>query len=215
MKSIDAPMNQSYRGSRQEVISFLPTDIHTLLDVGCSAGEFGLSVRRRGVKVWGVEPVQEAAEEAKKVLDEVVNGLFDDEASIPDDFFDVVTFNDSLEHFPHPLPPLILAKKKLKIDGTLICSIPNVRYIENIKNLLFGKDWEYTEKGILDETHLRFFTKKSMVRTIEQAGYHVTGVHGINPFYESGRKTKVLATMLGPWAEDMKYYEYVVIAKPA
>jgi SAM-dependent methyltransferase len=186
----------------------------TLLDVGCASGQFGGLLKERGVVVWGIEPVKQAAANARRILDKVIDGFFDERAPLPNAFFDVVTFNDSLEHFPEPMSPLRLAKQKLKQNGILVCSIPNVRYVENIKQLLLNKDWEYTDKGILDDTHLRFFIKKSVVRTIEAAGYELLGIHGVNPYAESGWKTKWILPLLGPWAEDMKYYEFVVVAKP-
>lgn len=213
MSTIFKEMNKEYRGSRPEVIALIPKNAKKVLDVGCSSGEFGYALKHQGIEVWGVEPVVESADLANKVLDKVINGLFVPGSPIPDNFFDVVTFNDSLEHFPDPMPPLTLAKAKLKDDGLLICSIPNVRYIENLKNLLLNKDWKYEESGILDKTHLRFFTAKSMVRTIEEAGYKVISVLGVNPFGESGWKTKAFTKFFFWWADDVKYYQYVVVAK--
>lgn len=214
MQNAKELVNKHYQGTRSVLLGYLPSNIGTLLDVGCAAGEFGCLLKKRGTEVWGVEPVREAAARAKEILDEVIPDFFDVQAPLPDGFFDVITFNDSLEHFPEPLSPLRLAKRKLKKDGVLVCCIPNVRYIENVKHLLFDKDWQYTDKGILDDTHLRFFTKKSIVRTVDAAGYEVIGIHGINPYAESGWKTKRILPLLGKWAEDMKYYQFVVVAKP-
>ncbi|MBT0963985.1 class I SAM-dependent methyltransferase [Denitromonas iodatirespirans] len=207
--------NKRYSGNRAVILDFLPDTFETLLDVGCAAGEFGSVVRTAsGAEVWGVEPMSEAALRAKSKLDNVVNDFFDLNAPIPEAYFDVVTFNDSLEHFPEPISPLRLAKQKLKPSGTLVCCVPNVRYIENVKNLLFEKDWKYTERGILDDTHLRFFTKKSLERTIDEAGFSIKKIEGINPYWDSGRRTRVLLPLLGRWAEDMKYFQFVVVAEP-
>jgi len=207
---------KGYTGNRSVLLDFLPKQFNSLLDIGCSYGEFGALVKQEnGGVVWGVEPVKVAADTAKGVLDTVINDYFVPDLRIPDGFFDVVTFNDSLEHFPEPLGPLRLARQKLKSDGTLLCCVPNVRYVENVKNLLFGKDWRYTSMGILDDTHLRFFTEKSIARTIGEAGYDVIGVNGINAYWNSGRKTKLLHPLLGKWAADMKYFQFVVVAKPS
>lgn len=196
------------------ILPFLPDNVRTMLDVGCASGAFGAIAKQHGITVWGVEPVKEAAAKARHVLDQVIEGFFDEHAALPDVYFDAITFNDSLEHFPEPMSPLRLARRKLKPDGRLVCCIPNVRYVENIKHLLFGKDWRYTDKGILDDTHLRFFTRKSMVRTIEAAGFTVLSVQGINPYFESGWKTRWMLPLLGKWGEDMKYYQFVVVARP-
>ncbi|MDE2370304.1 MAG: class I SAM-dependent methyltransferase [Burkholderiales bacterium] len=206
---------KKYTGDRAVILDYLPGKFSTLLDIGCSSGEFGAKVKKQsGAVVWGVEPVAATAKNATKVLDKVIHGYFDAESPIPDDFFDVVTFNDSLEHFPEPRTPLELARRKLKKNGVLICCVPNVRYVENVKNLLFGKDWKYTPMGILDDTHLRFFTERSLRRTIADARYEVTKVQGINPYFESGNKTRLLHPLLGSWAADMKYYQFVAVATP-
>lgn len=207
--------DKHYKGSRGVLLNYLPKKFNTLLDIGCSYGEFGALVKQEsGGVVWGVEPIKEAASRAASVLDNVINDFFVPDLPIPDAFFDVVTFNDSLEHFPEPLGPLRLAKQKLKSDGTLLCCVPNVRYVENVKNLLFAKDWKYTTMGILDDTHLRFFTKKSIERTLTEAGYDVEGVYGINAYYDAGRKTRMLLPLLGRWADDMKYFQFVLVARP-
>ena len=81
---------------------------------------------------------------------------------LPDNNFDVVIFNDVLEHFENPWAVLENVKTKLNASGVVVASIPNVAYITNLVELILKKDWRYKpEGGILDKTHLRFFTKKS------------------------------------------------------
>ncbi len=65
-------------------------------------------------------------------------------------------------------------------DGVLVGSIPNVRYYRNLFNLLIAKDWEYVDRGTLDRTHLRFFTEKSLRRSLEKAGLEIEKFQGIN-----------------------------------
>lgn len=203
-----------YTHRRNEVIPFVPKTAKTLLDIGCGAGFFGENIKSTlgQVVVWGVEPVKGAAELASRRLDKVVHSRFEESAPIPNEFFDVVVFNDSLEHFADPVAALSLAKRKLASDGRLICVAPNVRYIENMKHLLIERDWKYTDEGVLDYTHLRFFTKKSLVRTVEGTGYRVVEVHGINPHEWRGWKYRCLGLVLGAWVEDMRYLQYVVVA---
>jgi len=204
-----------YGQDRQEVIDFVPDDASILLDIGCGAGAFGAALKeRKEIEVWGVEPVVDIANEAEAVLDKVVTGFFEENAHLPDAQFDVITFNDSLEHFPDPFPPLVLAKKKLKKDtGLVVASIPNVRFIRNIRHVLFEKDWKYTDKGILDRTHLRFFTKKSMVRTFEEAGYEVISITGINPHRWNTIPILFLRMFFGSLMADMRFAQFVVVAR--
>lgn len=201
--------------SRQEILPFVPTQCRTLLDIGCGGGAFGALVKKSfGAEVWGVDISPVAAELARAQLDHVVNAPFDANASLPDRFFDVITFNDSLEHFPDPYPALALCKHKLADNGLVVCCLPNVRYIENVRHFLVEMDWKYEDAGILDKTHLRFFTRKSMLRTFDEAGYDVLSITGIRPHYWSGKRIFLLRLLFDRWMTDMKYIQYVIVARP-
>lgn len=215
-KVLADPKPSSYYATyRREMLPFVPANCRRLLDVGCGAGGFGALVKReRGIEVWGAEYEPPAAELAAGQLDRVICGDFVTVAGLPDGYFDVVMFNDSLEHFPYTDPPLQRAKKLLRDGGVVIASIPNVRYIDNVYHFLIERDWRYAESGILDNTHLRFFTKRSMVRTFEDAGYDVDSITGINSHYWSGKKIFLLRLFFGRWIEDMRYLQYVVTARP-
>ena len=204
-----------YLQTRQEILPFLPAQCRTLLDIGCGGGAFGALVKdSRGAEVWGVDISPVAAELARERLDHVVNGPFDEHAALPDRYFDVITFNDSLEHFPDPYPPLALCKRKLADGGHVVCCLPNVRYIENVRHFLVEMDWKYEDAGILDKTHLRFFTRKSMLRTFDEAGYDVLSITGIRPHYWSGKRIFLLRLFFDRWMTDMKYIQYVIVARP-
>lgn len=204
-----------FGNERREMLRFIPAACRTLLDVGCGAGEFGALVKKeRGAEVWGVELNATAAASARKKLDKVVHAPFSAEVELPDNYFDVITFNDSLEHFPDPYPPLEFCKRKLTKGGVVVCSLPNVRYIENVYHFLVDMDWKYEDYGILDNTHLRFFTRKSMLRTFENAGYNVLSITGIRPHYWSGKKIFLLRLLFRKWMDDMKYLNYVSVISP-
>ncbi|MDD2725355.1 MAG: class I SAM-dependent methyltransferase [Methylovulum sp.] len=204
-----------FSNPRKEMLPFLPKKCHRLLDVGCGGGDFGALVKReKNAEVWGVDLSTRAIERARDNLDHAILGEFSPSIALPDAYFDVITFNDSLEHFPDPMPALQLCKTKLAPGGCIICSLPNVRYIDNVIHFLIDMDWKYEDSGILDYTHLRFFTKKSMERWFIDAGYKVESITGINPHYWSGKKIFLLRLFFGKYVEDMKYLNYVVIARP-
>lgn len=204
-----------YSNTREEILDFIPAGSTRVLDVGCGGGGFGLTLKAtRSVEVWGVEPVVEAAAMARTRLDHVVQGFFDPEAELPRGYFDAITFNDSLEHFPDVFPPLRLAVELLRPGGVIVVSLPNFRYLENIKHILIEKDFCYADSGILDRTHLRFFTLKSMQRMFQEAGLVVLETRGINPHWWSGWKIRVLRLLFGQKIEDMKYLQYVSVVKP-
>lgn len=171
-----------YNNNRPEMLKYLPENISTVLDIGCSDGSFGRLIKEETkAEVWGIEFMQEEADKAKKVLDKIFTGpceeFIDD---LPEDHFDVIYFNDILEHLEDPYTVLQRVKSKLKKDGVVISSIPNIRYYKAILSLLFKKDWRYEAHGVMDKTHLRFFTGKSIKRMYENQGYKVHTHEGIN-----------------------------------
>ena len=145
-----------------------------VLDVGCDTGNLGEYLKKTAVKVDGIEMDPAAAERAKSKLDLVVCGSVEDErvlsALAPP--YDVIIFADVLEHLAYPEKTLERIKPMLSPDGIVIASLPNVANFRVRFSLLFGR-FEYTEIGILDRTHLRFFTRKTAGGLFEKAGYKV------------------------------------------
>ena len=202
-----------YGCERSELLGFIPAAAHSVLDVGCGEGSFGnLLKTARNCEVWGIEPT-EAARAASGVLDRVIEGeLFAGLNEIGDKRFDAVCFNDVLEHMPAPHDALRRIKTNLSADGCVVASIPNVLYFPVIEQLLLRQDWKYEKFGVLDDTHLRFFTKKSIVRMFEDCGYRVEKIAGLNPM-SGGRKYRVLNTILMNYMADWKYLQFAVVAK--
>ena len=184
-----------------------------MLDVGCGNGRFGamLKAKLQGTEVWGVEPVAEANAEAAKVLDHAIHGLFCESLGLQAASFDTIVFNDSLEHFPDQHPPLALALQLLKPGGRVVASIPNVRYWPHMREYLFGGDWRYRDEGILDRTHLRFFTRRSIVRCFGEAGYDVQRVEGITPCWKDLRLW-LAQTFWPSGIKDILYLQFAVVA---
>src|SRR5262245_1307757 len=205
-----------YEDARSEMVPFVPPEARAILDVGCGGGAFGalLKSAESTREVWGVEPVEAIAQTARLRIDRVLVGTFTNPIDLPREYFDEVVFNDSLEHFPEPYSPLELCKSVLKPNGVVVASVPNVRYIENVKHFLIEQDWRYTNDGILDTTHLRFFTKKSLVRTFEEAGYEVLRLRGINRRTWTGWKMALIERLLRGRVEDMMFLQFALVARP-
>ena len=171
-----------YSKVRYEMIKYLPENALKVLEVGCGNGCFGEILKKnRDLEFWGIEMMPDEAQKAEKVLDKVFTGMcetFIDD--LPDNYFDAIYFNDVLEHIFDPYSLLEKIKSKLSANGVVISSIPNMRYHNEMKMLLFKKDWKYAQYGIMDFTHMRFFTGKSIKRMYVEAGYKVKINEGIN-----------------------------------
>lgn len=143
-----------------------------VLDVGCAAGDLGRALRRRGCRVAGVELDPVAAEAARGALDEVLSGDVD-ELDLVGHFgkesFDVVVLGDVLEHLPDPVAALRRLRPLLAPEGSVVASIPNVAH-GAVRLALLGGRFDYRPLGLLDATHLRFFTRASVYETFREAG---------------------------------------------
>lgn len=199
-----------YSSLRPEMAALLPSPVGRMLDVGCGTGLFAESLKANGLakEVWGVEISADVGKVAAAKLDKVLVGdIADLMCEFPLASFDAVYFNDSLEHMVDPFTVLRDIKKYVKPGGFILVSLPNVRYIRNLFELVFKKDWVYRDHGVLDRTHLRFFTKKSAARMFEEAGLRVEVVRGIQP----SRKwyMPLLNILTAGWFEDTLYLQYI------
>ena len=122
----------------------------------------------------------------------------------------MIYFNDVLEHLVDPYTVLERIKLKLKKQGRIISSIPNVRYHNTFMKVLFQKDWKYEDYGVMDITHLRFFTGKSIKRMYEEAGFRVEKHHGINR--SKSLKVYLYNILFLFTALDIMYPQYVTVA---
>lgn len=147
----------------------------TLLDVGCGTGALGKWLRtNRYCTVYGIEINETAFKEAEKNLDGVIRGNIElIELPYADEFFDAIVMGDVLEHLIEPVTAIKKLRAKLKKGGHMYISVPNIRHWKEVINLVFRDKWEYTPWGILDYTHLRFFTKKSIRDLLEKNGIPV------------------------------------------
>jgi 2-polyprenyl-3-methyl-5-hydroxy-6-metoxy-1,4-benzoquinol methylase len=145
-----------------------------VLDIGCDTGNLGLAIKSRGASVDGIEICPEAANMAAGKLDAVFTGNIADPAVAAQVTgpYDAIIFADVLEHIAQPADTLELVKKWLRPGGVVIASLPNVANFRVRFGLLFGR-FEYTEIGILDKTHLRFFTKKTAKELFAGSGFEV------------------------------------------
>lgn len=211
------PPDWYYQGSKRALAWMVPDGCKRLLEIGCAEGRFGAHLKEsRGCEVWGIEFNPDAAGRAAKKLDRVLVG--DAEVVIDgmaQGYFDCIVLFDVLEHMMNPESVLRKAIPLLVEGGTIAICVPNVLYVSNLYHLLLNKDWKYIDHGVLDITHLRFFTKKSLRRLLVEAGYDVLLAKGINPptgaFLLLFHLFNILT--LGHLYES-KFTQFVVTARP-
>jgi 2-polyprenyl-3-methyl-5-hydroxy-6-metoxy-1,4-benzoquinol methylase len=206
----------SYFGApRVEMLDFLPPAAQRVLDVGCAEGAFSRAVKQHtGAEVWGIEYDPQAAEHAKTAIDRVLVGDANEQiAELPDSHFDVIICNDVLEHLVDPSATLRALRTKLRPGGVVVASIPNIRFLPALSQVVFRKDFPQEDSGVFDRTHLRFFTRKSIVRMFEGSGFTVQRIKGINaymPYYGV-----LLAVLTFGYFADIFYLQYACVASPA
>ena len=167
-----------YNMLKWQLLPLIQEGPNVILDLGCGAGQFGRALQdmKKVSEIIGVEIHPQAAEEAAKYYTKVYQDNVESLSLPYEQYFDYVICGDILEHLVDPWAMLLKINRMLKQGGSLICSIPNIRYWKIITELTLKGKWEYTDAGILDSTHLRFFTKYSFIEMLNFAGYSVTWV---------------------------------------
>ena len=171
-----------YRTDRPEIVPFLPDQYTRVLEIGCGEGPFSNHLRK-DCERWGCELSEEAARRAteKRGEGQILVGRYSQVAyEIPADYFDLVMCNDVIEHMEDHDWFFDSIREKMRRGGCPVGSIPNIRHIRALYKLLVLKDWPYQDFLTFDRTHLRWFTRKSLLRTFREHHFAVEKFGGIN-----------------------------------
>lgn len=206
-----------YRNERRALSAHIPAGDNVILDIGCGAGHFGAYLKHCGkaATVVGIELFPEVAEEARSLLDAVACANLDeyDFAHMAEDLgyekFDIITCADVLEHVRDPWGTLERLSGYLGENGMVIVSIPNVRHWSVLLPLLFRGRWDYRDAGIMDRTHLRFFTKATAVEMVRRSGLMPSSV---NPLL--GFRWRTISRWTLGLLEEFLAVQYVIVAHP-
>jgi 2-polyprenyl-3-methyl-5-hydroxy-6-metoxy-1,4-benzoquinol methylase len=201
-----------YSGDRTEILSYVSPDVKKTLEFGCGEGNFSVLLKKRfGVETWAVEIHKKSADIAAQKLYRVLCADAEDSIrELPEHYFDSIFFLDMLEHLINPYALLDKCRNKLSSSGVIIASIPNIRYYRAFKEYVFSGKWDYRDHGIMDITHLRFFTYKSIKNMFASLGYEIQGIHGIHP--TSSKSYRLLNTLFLNRLWDIRYKHFIVIA---
>jgi SAM-dependent methyltransferase len=217
----------SYSKRRMEIAPLLPSNIDTILEIGCGAGEtmsWLRSLRPVGYAA-AVELSAEAGATARSVFDDVeISDIASARMAFDTDRFDLILALDVLEHLTDPDRALQALRDRLKPTGVIIVSLPNVAHYAVSMPLLFRGRWDYADEGLLDRTHLRFFTKRTALRMVEDNGLVVARV-GYNhrypsifhPFGLRGQKWRWYSHRLMQrilvWPPHLFNYQFLIVAQ--
>ncbi|RKY06237.1 MAG: hypothetical protein DRP56_07790, partial [Planctomycetota bacterium] len=207
------PMGYSGR-FRNKMFDFIECQPKKTLEFGCGEGHFSSTVRQKyEAETWAVEIETQAANVASKKLFKVICADVEKALEeLPERYFDHIFLFDFLEHLTDPYHFLKRLKSKMCDTGVIVASIPNIRHYRMAIEYLIDGDWMYRSAGILDITHLRFFTYKSILKTFRELGFDVHKIQGINK--SRNKKLNLLNVLLFGKLKDMKYLQFVVVASP-
>lgn len=213
-----------YEFARPELLALIPGTARRVLDVGCGAGRLGEALKaRQPAQVAGVERVAGAAERARSRLDDVFTGDVEQlDLPFAAGRFDCIVCGDVIEHLREPRRFLRRARDWLEPRGRLVASLPNVRHHTVVSSLVEG-NWTYEAAGLLDETHLSFFTRRDMIDLFESAGFRIDDLRmvpgpGHDEWRQSGSPGEVrvgrlhIADMAPEEAEEFYVYQYLIVA---
>ncbi len=191
-----------YSKSRQNIIQFVPPGNNRVLDVGCGAGVMLRALRDlgRASEIVGIDIVDTGAD-----LDQFLVGSIETmDLPFPNSYFDVITCADVLEHLVDPWVTLHKLVALLKPNGICIVSLPNFTEIKSLSKIVLGGRFDYTDSGILDRTHLRFFCKGNMRALIQGAGLTIE-----HQTYTGGWPRRLIAKGSFGILERYMAYQYI------
>lgn len=183
-----------------------------VLDIGCATGFMGEYLRRnKNCYVVGIEKGIDEAKEAKKILNQVINGDAEEKSTLGQikEKYDVVFASAIIEHLKDPWSALKNWKKFLKKNGSLIITTSNIAHWSIRLQLLVGK-FNYQEYGILDNTHLHFFTTETFKKLVTDCGYTIE-YFSIDPI---GGGLPRISKALSRFWPNLFAYQMLIKARP-
>lgn len=216
-----------YQYVRREIEPLVPNDVNSILEIGCGAGATMAWLRSiRPIRyAAGIELFPEAAEIARKTFDTVeVADVAAARCEFAEDQFDAVMALDVLEHLPNPAATVHQLRSKIKPGGYFIASVPNVAHYSVSIPLLFRGAWDYQDDGLLDRTHLHFFTQKSANALFTDAGFAVAKTNTVwrtpdivglanHPNREIRWYAKRFSESLFRWPRHLFAFQFLIAAR--
>lgn len=218
--------NSSHSIIARQITTSLPNG-GRILDLGCAAGDLGGLLTEQGFEVTDIDRDSELLSLAHDRLANTLKADFESESWVQalqdlsgNEMFDAVVLSNILEHVTEPASLLSKAKNFLAPNGLLLVSVSNVAHGALRLSLLQGR-WKYTDEGLLDATHLRFFTLNSAVDLIQSTGLNISKLHATSVEVletEIPLDDAALPSSFIEWVRDQdgaSDYQYVFTCQPS
>ena len=190
-----------------------------VLDLGCSCGGNLMKIHSENptAQLYGIELNSMAARIARNWGEVLAEDL-----DVWDDFswhgkFDIVIMGDILEHLRDTSAILKKVNSWLKPGGKLLLSVPNIMHISIIKSLIMDGKWSYREEGILDRTHLRFFTRKEIIKRLQENGFAVRKITFTQSYVDSDMQECMDLLLSGKKGnvveEDYRAFQWLLLSE--
>lgn len=204
----------------ENIIDMIIEDVNapvSVLEIGCDCGATLLEIKNRypNAAVYGSELNEKSALIASHVACVKANNIEEQTLDFSPQTFDYIIFGDVLEHLHNPLKTIQYCRKFLKKNGYILASIPNLMHISVIEKLLQG-DFTYTETGLLDKTHIHFFTYNEIIKLFEAGGYKIDQIGTVASPISAGQKSlidKLLELQAGASSFMYEAFWYIVRAQ--
>lgn len=208
------PFNTRPYGGHERLLA-LAGSPDRALDIGCSSGYLARRLVERGADVVGVDVDEAAVAEARRVCSQVLVGDVETmELPFESASFDVVLCGDVIEHLRDPERFLMRLRSLLRPEGRLVLTTPNVANWAMRLSLLAGR-WRYTDRGILDRTHTRLFTRNTLIEALDRAGYRIVALDVTAPVpFVASPALERLAHSVARLRPSLFAYQFVVAATP-
>ncbi|WP_295053507.1 class I SAM-dependent methyltransferase [Sulfuricurvum sp.] len=206
---------------RKELLDLIPQANRkgNVLEIGAGGGETLLYAKEHGFanKIYGVElcKIENSNQNSELFSNFIIDNIETAILPFENSQFDVIICGDILEHLVTPEKTLESLKKYLKSEGVIIASIPNIREFKTMKKIFFEGDFKYSDSGILDKTHLRFFCKKNIISLFENQNFNILKIVSSNQGQAMRylKRLRIFKLFLQIFFEEFVTIRYFILAE--
>jgi 2-polyprenyl-3-methyl-5-hydroxy-6-metoxy-1,4-benzoquinol methylase len=205
-----------FKNSRIELLDLIPLKNKNanMLEIGAGGGNTLIYAKKhayaKNISAVELYKIDNSYQNSKEFDDFIIGDIENIELPFDKNHFDVIICADVLEHLKNPYTIVEKLYSYLSKDGIIIASLPNIRYWRIIKTIFIDGDFKYTDAGILDQTHLRFFCKKNMIELFEKYNFKI--VHMSSSIEKTGFKSKIFNNLTRRIFEEFLTEQYYIVA---